>query len=173
MINKLKLSNPPPLPGVKHKIFLSKYMKFIEFVLILSGSVVFQYYNYRYGMDFRSARYPGVISDTLPGGGTTDYAIHIFHEALQNGRYTCYLKPDTCMPMIHIDDCLRATIELLEAPSEKLKMRTYNIAAMSFTPEELAKEVKKFIPHFEIDYQVDDTRQAIGKWHSCQLNVPV
>ena len=138
-------------------------MKFIEFVLILSGSVVFQYYNYRYGMDFRSARYPGVISDTLPGGGTTDYAIHIFHEALQNGRYTCYLKPDTCMPMIHIDDCLRATIELLEAPSEKLKMRTYNIAAMSFTPEELAKEVKKFIPHFEIDYQVDDTRQAIGK----------
>ena len=113
-------------------------------------------------MDFRSARYPGVISDAMPGGGTTDYAIHIFHEALQNGRYTCYLRPDTRMPMIHIDDCLRATIELLEAPSEKLKMRTYNIAAMSFTPKELAQEVKKFIPHFEIDYEVDDTRQAIG-----------
>lgn len=91
-----------------------------------------------------------------------DYAVAIFHEAVQNGRYNCYLRPDTRLPMIHIDDCLRALVEMMEAPSERLKLRTYNISAMSFTPEELAAEIKKHIPHFEITYK-PDSRQNIGK----------
>ena len=113
-------------------------------------------------MDFRSARFPGVISaETAPGGGTTDYAVHIFHEALRTGKYKCYLRPDTRMPMIYLPDCLRATVELLEAPAEKLNMRTYNISAISFTPEELANELKKFIPTLKMEYEPDE-RQAIG-----------
>lgn len=113
-------------------------------------------------MDFRSARFPGVISaDTAPGGGTTDYAVHIFHEALRTGKYKCYLRKDTRMPMIYLPDCLRATVELLEAPTERLSMRTYNISAISFTPEELAAELRKFIPRLEMEYESDE-RQAIG-----------
>ena len=115
-------------------------------------------------MDFRSARFPGVISaDTAPGGGTTDYAVHIFHEALRTGKYKCYLRPDTRLPMIYLPDCLRATVELLEAPAERLKMRTYNISAISFTPDELADEVRKFIPTLKMEYEPDE-RQAIGRY---------
>ena len=113
-------------------------------------------------MDFRSARFPGVISaETAPGGGTTDYAVHIFHEALRTRKYKCYLRPDTRMPMIYLPDCLRATVELLEAPAEVLNMRTYNISAISFTPEELAEELKKYIPTLKMEYEPDE-RQAIG-----------
>lgn len=127
-------------------------------------SVLFQYYHHRYGLDFRSARFPGVISaDSKPGGGTTDYAVHIFHEALRTGKYKCYLRKDTRMPMIYIPDCIRSTVELLEAPQEKLSQRTYNLAAISFTPEELTKEIQKFIPHFQIEYEPDD-RQQIGMY---------
>ena len=122
-----------------------------------------QYYHHKFGLDFRSARFPGVISaETAPGGGTTDYAVHIFHEALRTGKYKCYLRPDTRMPMIYLPDCLRATVELLEAPAEKLNMRTYNISAISFTPEELADELKKFIPTLKMEYEPDE-RQAIGR----------
>lgn len=122
-----------------------------------------QYYHHKFGLDFRSARFPGVISaDTAPGGGTTDYAVHIFHEALRTGKYKCYLRKDTRMPMIYLPDCLRATVELLEAPAEKLSMRTYNISAISFTPEELAAELRKFIPRLEMEYEPDE-RQAIGR----------
>ena len=124
--------------------------------------VALQYYHHRFGLDFRSARFPGVISaDTAPGGGTTDYAVHIFHEALRTGEYKCYLGPDTRLPMIYIPDCLRSTVELLEAPQERLKSRTYNLAAISFTPDELAREIRKFIPGLKMEYDPDE-RQAIG-----------
>lgn len=114
-------------------------------------------------MDFRSARFPGVISaDTAPGGGTTDYAVHIFHEALRTGKYKCYLQKDTRMPMIYLPDCLRATVELLEAPADCLNLRTYNISAISFTPEELAAALCNFIPRLEMEYEPDE-RQAIGR----------
>ncbi len=90
----------------------------------------------RFGMDFRSLRFPGVISyDSPPGGGTTDYAVQIFHDALASGRHSCYLRPDTRLPMMYIDDCLRSLYEMMTAPEESLSCRTYNVAAMSFTPE--------------------------------------
>ncbi|XP_063771160.1 L-threonine 3-dehydrogenase, mitochondrial-like isoform X1 [Pseudophryne corroboree] len=122
-----------------------------------------EYYHYRYGLDFRCLRYPGIISaDSQPGGGTTDYAVQIFHDAIKTGRFVCNLKPGTRLPMMYIDDCLRATVEMLEAPAESLTMRTYNINAMSFSPEELAQEVHKHLPELEVVYDVDAVRQAIA-----------
>ncbi|XP_041421034.1 L-threonine 3-dehydrogenase, mitochondrial isoform X1 [Xenopus laevis] len=122
-----------------------------------------EYYHYRYGLDFRCLRYPGIISaDSQPGGGTTDYAVQIFHDAIKTGRFTCNLKPDTRLPMMYIDDCLKATLEVMEAPASSLTMRTYNINAMSFTPEELAEEVQKHMPELEVNYDVDAVRQAIA-----------
>ncbi|XP_040204022.1 L-threonine 3-dehydrogenase, mitochondrial-like isoform X2 [Rana temporaria] len=122
-----------------------------------------EYYNYRYGLDFRCLRYPGIISaDSQPGGGTTDYAVQIFHDAIKTGRFVCNLKPNTRLPMMYIDDCLRATVEVLQAPSESLTMRTYNINAMSFSPEELTQEVQKHLPELEVVYSVDAVRQAIA-----------
>ncbi|XP_041105822.1 L-threonine 3-dehydrogenase, mitochondrial-like isoform X3 [Polyodon spathula] len=122
-----------------------------------------EYYHHRYGLDFRCLRYPGIISaDSQPGGGTTDYAVAIFHDVSKNGTFECNLKPGTRLPMMYIDDCLRATLEVMEAPTEQLRMRTYNINAMSFSPEELAAEVKKQIPDFQITYNIDHVRQAIA-----------
>ncbi|XP_006864391.1 PREDICTED: L-threonine 3-dehydrogenase, mitochondrial-like [Chrysochloris asiatica] len=122
-----------------------------------------EYYCYRYGLDFRCLRYPGIISpDSQLGGGTTDYAVHIFHGATKNGKYECNLNPNTRLPMMYIDDCLRATLEVMEAPAKSLSMRTYNINAMSFTPKELAQEILKHVPEFQITYNVDSVRQAIA-----------
>lgn len=122
-----------------------------------------QYYFLKYGLDIRSIRYPGVISyQSMPGGGTTDYAVDIFHKAVQGMNYECFLKKDTMLPMIYMPDTIRATCELMEAPSENIKVRTsYNLAAMSFTPQEIAKEIKQYIPKFDISYQ-PDFRQAIA-----------
>jgi len=129
----------------------------------LTGELWCQYYFQRYGLDVRSIRYPGIISwKTPPGGGTTDYAIEIFHEALQNQRYNCFLSANTPLPMMFVDDAIRATIELMEAPAEKIKTRTsYNLAAVTFTPAELAQAIQQEIPIFKMNY-APDFRQAIA-----------
>ena len=121
------------------------------------------YYHRRYGLDVRSLRYPGVIShQTAPGGGTTDYAVEIFHRAVKGEPFTCFLEPDTRLPMIYIDDVIRATVELMIAPGKSVSLRTgYNLAAVSFTPAEIAAEIKKHIPQFAIRYE-PDYRQAIA-----------
>ncbi|XP_062379389.1 L-threonine 3-dehydrogenase, mitochondrial-like [Sardina pilchardus] len=122
-----------------------------------------EYYHHRYGLDFRCLRYPGIISaDSQPGGGTTDYAVQIFHDAVKTGKFECNLRPDTRLPMMYITDCLRATLEMMEAPAEALSMRTYNINAMSFTPEELVHELRKLLPGLEVSYHIDPVRQAIA-----------
>lgn len=123
-----------------------------------------EYYHHRYGLDFRSLRYPGVISAfTQPGGGTTDYAVDIFHSALKTGKFECNLTENTRLPMIYIDDVIKATADIIDAPEESLKIRTYNISAMSFTPKEISEEVKKIMPEFQMTYKVDSVRQKIAE----------
>ncbi len=122
-----------------------------------------EYYFRRYGIDVRSLRYPGLISyKSPPGGGTTDYAVDIYHEALKSGKYECFLGPETTLPMMYMPDALRATIGIMQAEPDKVKIRSaYNLAAISFSPKEIAAEIKKHIPDFEISYK-PDSRQAIA-----------
>jgi nucleoside-diphosphate-sugar epimerase len=129
----------------------------------LAGEQLCTYYHQKYGMDIRSLRYPGLItSKTLPGGGTTDYAINIFHSAIYKKPYTCFLRCDSRLPMMYMDDAIRATIELMAAPQQNISVRSsYNISSISFTPEELFSEVKLIHPEFEISY-VPDYRQNIA-----------
>ena len=130
----------------------------------LAGERWVEYYNEHYGVDVRSVRYPGIISwKTKPGGGTTDYAVEIFYEALQNKRYTSFLAEDTRLPMMYMPDAIDATINIMEADLAKLQVKSsYNIAGISFTPAELAKAIQKYIPDFKIDYK-PDFRQAIAE----------
>src|SRR6476620_8125618 len=129
-----------------------------------AGEFWCNYYHMKYGVDVRSLRYPGLISyKSAPGGGTTDYAVEIYHEALSDARYECFLQEDTYLPMMYMPDAIRATIELMEAPVEQIKTRTsYNLSGMSFSPKEIAAEIKKHIPEFKIDYK-SDYRQTIAK----------
>src|SRR5690554_3347344 len=122
-----------------------------------------EYYFKRYGVDVRSIRYPGLISyKTLPGGGTTDYAIDIYHKALKHKKYICFLNSETTLPMMFMDDAIRATVKIMEAPAENVKIRSsYNLAAMSFDPEEITASIQKHIPDFKIEYE-PDFRQAIA-----------
>lgn len=128
-----------------------------------AGEFWCNYFHQRYGVDVRSLRYPGLISyKSSPGGGTTDYAVEIFHEAIEDRRYTCFLREDTYLPMMYMPDAIRATIELMEAPADRISIRTsYNISGMSFSPREIAACIKKHIPEFEIEYK-PDYRQAIA-----------
>jgi nucleoside-diphosphate-sugar epimerase len=128
-----------------------------------AGEFWCNYYQHRYGVDVRSIRYPGLISyKSAPGGGTTDYAIEIFQEALEEKKYECFLGKDTYLPMMYMPDAIRGTVELMEAPAEKISVHTsYNLSSMSFSPEQLAAEIKKFIPEFNISYK-PDYRQAIA-----------
>ena len=127
-----------------------------------------EYYFNKFGIDVRSIRYPGLIGwKAAPGGGTTDYAVDIFHQAIQYGKYESFLSENTGLPMMYMPDAIRATIELMEAPAEQVKIRSsYNLAGISFTPKQLASEIKKHIPDFEMTYN-PDFRQAIAdSWPS-------
>ncbi|MCX8019562.1 MAG: L-threonine 3-dehydrogenase [Chitinophagaceae bacterium] len=131
-----------------------------------AGEFWCNYYHRRYGVDVRSLRYPGLISyKSSPGGGTTDYAVEIFHAALEEKKFVCYLEKNTYLPMMYMPDAIRATIELMEAPKENLSVRTsYNISAMSFSPKEIAEEIKKHIPEFKIEYRPDYRQPIAESW---------
>lgn len=133
-----------------------------------SGERWCEYYFKKYGVDVRSVRYPGLISwKTMPGGGTTDYAVEIYHEALNNSQYECFLDKGTKLPMMYMDDAIRATIDLMESPSEKVKVRSsYNLASMSFAPEHVAESIQKHIPDFTISYAPDFRQQIADSWPS-------
>jgi nucleoside-diphosphate-sugar epimerase len=131
-----------------------------------AGELLCQYYNKRFGLDVRSVRYPGLISwKSEPGGGTTDYAVEIYYEALKQGKYTSFLTENTYLPMMYMDDAIRATIEIMSVVPEKLKSRmSYNLSSMSFSPKEVAEEIKKHIPKFEIDYAPDLRQKIADGW---------
>ena len=132
----------------------------------LAGERWCEYYFLKYGVDVRSLRYPGLISYTsLPGGGTTDYAVDIFYKAIENSSFQCFLKEDTVLPMMYMPDALRATIELMETETKNVKVRSYyNVAAMSFSPKAIANEIKKHIPAFQISYQPDFRQSIADSW---------
>jgi len=137
----------------------------------LAGERWGEYYFHRYGIDFRSVRYPGLISyKTEPGGGTTDYAVEIFFEAVKKGSYECFLTEDTALPMMFMDDAIKNTIKLMEADADKLTLRSgYNMAGISFDPKGLAAEIKKLMPEFTITYK-PDFRQAIADSWPASIN---
>jgi nucleoside-diphosphate-sugar epimerase len=132
----------------------------------LAGERWCEYYFLKYGADVRSLRYPGLIGyKSAPGGGTTDYAVHIFHEAISKGSYECFLSENTTLPMMYMPDAIKATIDLMEAPSEKIKIKSsYNLAGISFSPRELAAEIKKFLPDFKCTYKPDARQIIANSW---------
>lgn len=127
------------------------------------GELLCNYYWEKFKLDVRGMRYPGIISNkTLPGGGTTDYAVEIFYEAIKHGKYKCFLREDSTLPMMYMPDCIKATLDLMDAPLENLKHHCdFNVNALSFSPRDLAEEIKRHIPDFKITYE-PDYRQAIA-----------
>jgi nucleoside-diphosphate-sugar epimerase len=132
----------------------------------VAGELLCNYYFAKFGVDVRGLRYPGIISsETPPGGGTTDYAVEIFYEATKKKRYTCFVREDTVLPMMYMPDCLKSTIDLMEADPAKVKRHdSYNLAGMSFSAGELAAEIKKHIPEFKCDYKPDFRQKIADSW---------
>lgn len=132
----------------------------------VAGELLCNYYHSKYGLDVRSLRYPGIISsETPPGGGTTDYAVAIFYEAIKNKRYTCFVRKDTVLPMLYMPDCISATIRLMEAEPSTIRVRTsYNLGGLSFSAGELADEIKRFIPEFQCTYEPDFRQKIADSW---------
>jgi nucleoside-diphosphate-sugar epimerase len=132
----------------------------------VTGELLCNYYFTRFDLDVRSVRYPGIISsETPPGGGTTDYAVEIFYEAIKNKRYTCFVREDTVLPMMYMPDCINAAVKLMEADSSQIKHRTsYNVNAMSFSAKELVSEIRKYIPEFKCEYKPDFRQKIADSW---------
>lgn len=132
----------------------------------VAGELLCNYYFLKYGLDVRGVRYPGIISsEVLPGGGTTDYAVAIFYEAIQKGRYTCFVREDTVLPMMYMPDCIKATIDLMEADRSRVRRHdSYNVAGMSFSAGELAAEIKRHIPSFVCEYKPDFRQKIADSW---------
>lgn len=132
----------------------------------VAGELLCNYYYLKFGVDVRSVRYPGIISsETPPGGGTTDYAVEIFYDAIKKKSYSCFLKEDSTLPMMYMPDCLKATVDLMEADSAKIKCRTsYNLAAISFSAGQLVAEIKKHIPQFRCEYKPDFRQKIADSW---------
>ncbi|MCH2215010.1 MAG: NAD-dependent epimerase/dehydratase family protein [Flavobacteriales bacterium] len=137
----------------------------------VAGESWCEYYNNRYGIDIRSVRFPGIIGHkSAPGGGTTDYAVHIFHEAIKTGHYECFLSKDAELPMMYMPDAIKSILQIMDAPSESISLRTsYNISGVSFTPEILSKAIQKSMPEFTISYK-PDYRDSIAKSWPSSLN---
>ncbi len=132
----------------------------------VAGELLCNYYFTKFGVDVRSVRYPGIISsETLPGGGTTDYAVEIFYEAIKHRRYVCFVREDTVLPMMYMPDCLKAALDLMEADADKITCRTsYNVSAMSFSAGELVAEIKKYIPDFTCEFKPDFRQKIADSW---------
>jgi nucleoside-diphosphate-sugar epimerase len=132
----------------------------------VAGELLCNYYFHRFGLDVRSIRYPGIISsEVLPGGGTTDYAVAIFYEAIKNKHYTCFVREDTVLPMMYMPDCIKATVGLMEADPSRIKRHDgYNVAGVSFSAGELAAEIKKYIPEFRCEYKPDFRQKIADSW---------
>ncbi|WP_396635975.1 NAD-dependent epimerase/dehydratase family protein [Maribacter sp. R77961] len=133
-----------------------------------SGERWCEYYFNKFNVDVRSIRYPGLISwKTMPGGGTTDYAVEIYHKAISEGEYTCFLKEDTALPMMFMDDAIRATLQIMETAEERIKVRSsYNLSAMSFTPAEMATSIQKELPGFQVSFDPDFRQSIADSWPS-------
>jgi nucleoside-diphosphate-sugar epimerase len=153
----------PSTPMVNTPQFCEKNPNTVYGISKLAGEGWCNYYFEKYGVDVRSLRYPGLIGyKSLPGGGTTDYAVDIYHKAIANQPFTCFLSEDTYLPMMYMPDAIKATLDLMNAPKESIKIRSsYNLGGMSFSPKEIFASIKKEVPNFEINYQVD-FRQAIA-----------
>jgi nucleoside-diphosphate-sugar epimerase len=134
----------------------------------VAGELLCDYYFKRFNLDVRGVRYPGIISsETLPGGGTTDYAVEIFYEAIKNKEYTCFVKAETVLPMMYMPDCIKATLDLMEVDISTLKHHSdFNLTAMSFSAGELADEIKKHIPEFKCSYKPDFRQEIADSWPS-------
>lgn len=131
----------------------------------VAGELLCEYYHRRYGLDVRGLRFPGIISsETPPGGGTTDYAVEIFYAAVRGEPYTCFVRPDTILPMMYMPDCLKATLQLMQADPARLRYRIYNVAALSFSAEELAREIQKRVPGFHVEYKPDFRQRIADSW---------